>query len=302
MMQLETDGEHIVRPDIQSPVHPRSESLATLHFHPDFSSPEANVVLAAKESKMYFRVHLFTLKSTSGFFRTMYSLPQSSMSDSDTMYLEEDAEVLTILLQMICGLSFADITSFDLLESVLSAAEKYDMPGAMSILRMCLLSPALSDNPIRLYALAKRHGWDAVAKTLSTRTLSLNIYDPIHYPSLRNMPPDALLDLFVLHRSRRDGMKDCLDGPPFVSGEPADCIQCHSPINYNTWRELKYRILAEMDHRPLGDTILDPGISTWPESIACWTAACAECHRLLYDKTETIRVIRECIDKLESTT
>jgi len=121
------------------------------------------------------------------------------------MYLEEDVKVLEPLFQMICGLPFADITSFDLLESVLSAAEKYDMPGALTILKMCLLSPALSDDPIRLYALARRHGWIPVAKTLSSRTLSLNIYDPGHRTSLRSMPTEALLDLFILHRSRRDG-------------------------------------------------------------------------------------------------
>lgn len=44
-------------------------------FHGLFSSPEADVILAAKDSVL-FRVHSQTLKTTSGFFRTMYSLPQ----------------------------------------------------------------------------------------------------------------------------------------------------------------------------------------------------------------------------------
>jgi hypothetical protein len=48
----------------------------SLTYHPEFSSEEADVILAAKESTMYFRVHSFTLKSTSGFFNTMFSLPQ----------------------------------------------------------------------------------------------------------------------------------------------------------------------------------------------------------------------------------
>lgn len=48
----------------------------SLKFHPDFSSEEADVVLACKESTLHFRVHSFTLKSTSGFFQTMFTLPQ----------------------------------------------------------------------------------------------------------------------------------------------------------------------------------------------------------------------------------
>lgn len=120
------------------------------------------------------------------------------------MYLEEDAEILEILLRMACGLQFADIKSLDLLENVIYAAEKYDMPGPMSILRLCLLSPSLPDDPIRLYAIARRHGWLEVAKTLSMRTLSLYIWDPIHQPALKTASSEALLDLFRLHKARKD--------------------------------------------------------------------------------------------------
>jgi len=51
-------------------------SLSSLKFHPDFRSFDGNVVLAAKDATMYFRIHSHTLRTTSGFFRTMYSLPQ----------------------------------------------------------------------------------------------------------------------------------------------------------------------------------------------------------------------------------
>jgi len=56
----------------------------------------------------------------------------------------------------------------------------------------------------------------------------------------------------------------------------------------------------EIDERPLGDTILDKGLCIWPEAVACWRAACTNdaCKRLLYDRSETVRVIRECIEGL----
>jgi len=281
-----------------------SKKQVPLNFHPEFSSEEADVILACKESTLHFRVHSFTLKSTSGFFQTMFTLPQNPSAQSDIIYLEEDAEVLEPLLRMACGLPFSDITSLDLLESVIYAAEKYDMLGPMSTLRLCLLSPSLPDDPIRLYAIARKHNWLEVSKILSTRTLSLNIWDSVHQPALRMASADALLDLFILHRSRKDCLKDMLNNPPFVSGDSSNCIQCNAVIDYATWRELKHRILLEIDERPKGDTILDPGMSVWPEAIACWKAACANvgCNRLLYDKPETIRVIRDCIDNLRNTT
>lgn len=94
-----------------------------------------------------------------------------------------------------------------------------------------------------------------------------------------------------------------LNNPPFVAGDASNCIQCAAVIDYTSWRELKYRILSEIDERPKGDTILDPGVSIWPEAIACWKATCSNdsCGRLLYDKAETIRVIRDCIDNLPNT-
>lgn len=118
--------------------------------------------------------------------------------------MEEEADVLELLLRMACGLPFIDITSLDLLECVIYAAEKYDMSGPMSILRLCLLSPALPDDPFRLYAIARKHGWQEAAKTLSTRTLSLHIWDPKYIPALKTASSEALIDLFVLHRGRKD--------------------------------------------------------------------------------------------------
>lgn len=121
------------------------------------------------------------------------------------MYLDEDAEILERLFSMVCGLPFHDIESHDLLESLLFAAEKYDMPGPMSILRMSLLTPALDSDPIRLYSSATRYNWKREGSILSNRTLPLNIHDKKHQNALRTLSTDALLDLITLHRDRREG-------------------------------------------------------------------------------------------------
>lgn len=97
-------------------------------------------------------------------------------------------------------------------------------------------------------------------------------------------------------------LRQRLDDPPFVSGKPALCAQCSGVIEYHTWRELKYKIILEMENRPQGDTV-PQGLLEWPEAKACWRAGCPNpvCGRLLYDKPETVRVIKEAIDKLPNT-
>lgn len=94
-----------------------------------------------------------------------------------------------------------------------------------------------------------------------------------------------------------DSLRDRLNKPPFVPGSPSLCQQCHAPVGNHAWRELKYKITFEMDIRPLGDTVLQNGLHEWPEALACWQSKC-QCGRLLYDKKETLRVIRECIEGL----
>lgn len=269
-------------------------------FHPLFSSSDGDIILGAKGGTL-FRVHSYTLKTTSGWFRTMFSLPQKSTSaTTDIIYVDEDAYTLESLLRMACGLPIMNVDSYDTIDALLYASEKYDMPGPISICRLLVMMPQLLNQPFRLYAVACRYGWDTEAKFASTQTLSHNIHATEHRPLLQRLGIDAVLDLFELHRSRREVLRHRLDRPPFVAGGTAACVQCGAMIDYHTWRELKYKIVLEMDVRPLGDTILDAGLIEWPEACACWTAKCpnAECDRFLYDKEETLRVIRECIEGL----
>jgi hypothetical protein len=274
-------------------------------LHPLFSSSDGDIILGSKGGTL-FRVHSYTLKTTSQWFRTMFSLPQKSASSQsattapDIIYVDEDAYTLECLLRMVCGLPIMHIDSYDKIDALLYAAEKYDMPGPISICRLLVMTPQLLDHPFRLYATACRYGWDPEAKFASTQTLSYNIHAPEHRPMLQRLGIDAALNLFELHRSRREVLRQRLDCPPFVAGGTAACVECGAMIDYHTWRELKYKIILEMDVRPLGDTVLETGLVDWPEARACWTAKCpnVDCDRSLYDKGETLRVIRECIEGL----
>jgi hypothetical protein len=103
-------------------------------LHPLFSSSDGDVILGSKGGATLFRVHSYTLKTTSGWFRAMFSLPQKAGPTlTDVIYLDEDAGTLEALLRMICGQPVLRLESFDMVEALLYAAEKYDMPGPVSI-------------------------------------------------------------------------------------------------------------------------------------------------------------------------
>ncbi|RDX50113.1 hypothetical protein OH76DRAFT_1402981 [Lentinus brumalis] len=273
-------------------------------YHTLFSSSDGDVVLGSKDGVL-FRVHSHTLKTTSGWFRSMYSLPQRSSSPDqplETLFVDEDSTSLEGLLKIVCGLVIPRLDSYDVIEPILHAAEKYDMPGPMSVVRALLATPPLLSDPLRLYAITCRYGWYEEAMMASRETLTLNLHSPEHRPTLQKLGTDALLNLFALHRTRREGLRHRLDDPPFVndSGDTS-CSNCRSIVDYHTWRELKYAIVMEMDGRPLGDTVCNPGLLEWPAALACWSAKCLNCDRALYDKTLTMRVIHECIDQLPTT-
>jgi len=124
--------------------------------------------------------------------------------------MEEDATVLEHILRMICGLPLLEIQTHALLSSLLYAAEKYDMPGAMSRLRLYASVPSpLHDDPIRLYGCARRFNWREEAKTFSFHTLKLNLNDPENRPALITLTAESLLDLIQLRRNRQEEYACC---------------------------------------------------------------------------------------------
>lgn len=302
-----------------TPVPPRVEPTT----HPEFNSPDADVVLVSRDL-VRFRMHSFTLKTTSGWFRSLFSIPRPSPSntatgegrdrrpaltpstaDPEMIHLDEDSSTLELLFRMISGLPIQPLTSFDTVDALLFASEKYEMPGPTSLVRIAVLTPPLADQPLRLYAAASRCGWADEAKVASQRTLAMDLWQDENWEMLAKVDVRSALALMKLHRLRRESLRKKLDEHPFVNASPVSyCSRCRRQTDHHAWRELKHRVVAEMDSRSLGDTILDVGLVEWPEAKACWEAKCpyADCAIVQYDKTESMRLIKECIDSLPKTT
>jgi len=201
-------------------LHIRATDASAPVYHPLFSLPDADFVIRSLQGTLY-RIHSYTLRTTSGFFESMFSLPQPTNSqNSDVLDVYEDDFPLELLLKMISGLGLPKWESISDLERVLTLAEKWDTPGPLWIMRNCLTSQQfLQDHPLRCYALATHFNWGDEAKIASTHTLTLNLYDLSHIPIMDEMSSKDLLPLINLHRKRRDLFRELLDSPErFAAG------------------------------------------------------------------------------------
>ncbi|KAG9308072.1 mitochondrial inner membrane protein-domain-containing protein [Chiua virens] len=185
-------------------------------MHSAFDSPDADVVLVSHDL-VRFRMHSFTLKTTSGPEVTSAIIAGSeqrsalnpSAANPETIHLNEDSTTLELLFRMISGLPIQPLTLFDTVDALLFASEKYETPGPTSLVRIAVLTSPLAEQPLRLYAAASRCGWTEEAKVASHRTLS-------------KIEVRSALVLLKLHRSRREELRKKLDEHPFVAALPRE--------------------------------------------------------------------------------
>ncbi|KAJ7688163.1 hypothetical protein B0H17DRAFT_984352 [Mycena rosella] len=273
--------------------------MATLaaaeNVHPCFADNSVDVVLQSTEGTLY-RVHSFTLRNTSGFFRTMLSLPQppDAKVPQEIPVGEKDA-VMERVLRMMCGLEIPRWASFDEVEATLDLIEKWDTPGPLSIVRTAITSPLFAAEPLRVYVLTSHFGWTEEAAAVLRETLKLELLGGEHDGVLCRLSSRSLLSLVAFHDRCKARFREALDGTDlFAAGneEPRECGCGKRRDNY-PWRILKAKLLSEFNKRPLGDQIL-VDMAGWPESAACWRAKC-HCGNLYYDQVSTVGNIQESI-------
>ncbi|KAF8901333.1 hypothetical protein CPB84DRAFT_1777587 [Gymnopilus junonius] len=264
-------------------------------FHPQFNSPDADIIIISEEGTGY-RIPHFTLRNTSGYFT------EKGIRIID---VQEKDKVLSKVLSMICGLHTDTWESIDEVDEAILLAQKWDATGPLSMIRAAITAPVFLADPLRLYAVTSRLGWDEEAQLASTHTLTLNLYDNCNRTQLETISSIRLMTLFRLHRDRRDKFKALIDSNGlFAAGNSARylCPGCGEQLSNHTWRDLKSRMFVEMDRRPLGDTLCSLEMEEWPEAIACWEAKCqkSDCGRKNYNKLNTLRDIKKCLDQLPS--
>ncbi|KAF9644737.1 hypothetical protein BDM02DRAFT_3121402 [Thelephora ganbajun] len=165
----------------------------TTSTNPDevFNWPDGDIILRATHAtdSRDFRVHKIFLSFASPVFREIFQLPQPSSATSsiDTIDVIGPPQALEVILRFIYpSADPPTINDLTLLSQVLVLADKYDIGVARSRLRTSLVRFARTE-PLRVYAIACRLGFEDEMKIASSRTTS------IHLPGLTELPDEFKL-------------------------------------------------------------------------------------------------------------
>ena len=285
-------------------------------IHPSFHFDDADVLLCSKDN-VRFHVYRVCLKLSSGWFRSLYTLPQADddggvghhghghghAGQTETLFMDESADTLAVLLSVAHGQDVPSLDSITEVETVIHAAEKYDMPGVLNYVRQGLLR-FVRQEPVRVYALACRWGWIEEAKTASSHTVGLDLLSPTLRPSLSVMDSDDLARLLYLHRKRRDSLRERLDSEEvfYANVVPSRCQNptCNAEVIHDKWHQLKYRWVTAIDQEPAlfaSRTALLEG----PEVLEVINFKCARCIKKQYNTESTLANLRNLLDELPQT-
>ena len=135
--------------------------------------------------------------------------------------LPESSAVLETLLRLIYPMVQPYIDSMTLLSDLFHTAEKYDMQGVISTLRLHLLSERfLEENPVLVFALACRFQFVKEAKAASRASLmsSIKLHHSKNAEEILEQAGFKIKDYMALHalRDKRiTQMQEYLDGDGF---------------------------------------------------------------------------------------
>lgn len=175
----------------------------------DSGNPSADIILRSVKSNVDFYVFKTFLSYASPFFKQMFTLPQEGVEQEmkDGLLIlpvEEDEETLDLLLRY-CYPNWnapqsKKISNLDSLILMLEASIKYDMEGVKEIIRAEIVAaPVITDQPIRVYAVALQYGLAHEAKLAARETLGLPRVGGDYVVELENITAGALHRLQSYH-------------------------------------------------------------------------------------------------------
>lgn len=173
-----------------------------------FDWPDGDIILRAthRANSRDFRVHKLLLSLTSPVFRDMFQLakPSSSASTVDIIDMADPPRAVEVILRLIYpSVDPPVISDLTLLSEVLAVAEKYGMAVARSRFRRYLVEFAKTE-PLRVYGLAYRLGFEGEMKIASSRSTSIHLPELVGLPEeLKLIPAMEYHRLILLHARYR---------------------------------------------------------------------------------------------------
>jgi len=267
-------------------------------FHPSFQPDSDTDVVICSRDGASFCVRSQTLKATSGWFNKLLTDPKDvpRPSPNEPIRIPEDATVVAGLLKTAFSIEMPPLDATELLLDILRAAEYYEMPSAIMLIRACLTSEVSKVSPIRVYAIACERGWKKEAEWALSKTIRMDLCSSEVAAELVKLDGSAIMKLFVLQRRRREGLREKLDDTDvYDKGNevPQMCPKCCKNIGRNPWLTLKSWWLSRAEHIPVSvDDVESPEVQVAAE------ASCQHCHEKLYDATHTKTNLRAMVNSL----
>ncbi|KAF8610420.1 hypothetical protein BDV93DRAFT_503205 [Ceratobasidium sp. AG-I] len=196
---------------------------------PQFTSPEADLVLISSEGQT-FRVFSRFLIETSGVFRDLLDMPTGPDTSERVMTISETSRTLNLLLQYIYPMAHPLLTTLNDIQAVLIAADKYDVGFITEDLRSKLIGPTiLSASPIRAYAVACRLGFKEEALQAAKRTFSFDFAEKdLEGDREVGLSTHDAFALFRFQRRRVDAVINVL----LAAHKPVSCEGCSTRHYY----------------------------------------------------------------------
>ncbi|KZV97582.1 hypothetical protein EXIGLDRAFT_730261 [Exidia glandulosa HHB12029] len=205
--------------------------------HPDFATPEDLTLISS--DGVHFNIASTHLARTSSFFRGMFDLPPppGTKPGAHSLTLLEDSATLDVLLKLVLGLPAPPerLSSWQQVNPILRAAEKYDIQGALQFLAAVVRGFVAAMPPLEQYAYASHYGWTDIANVAFDKLLKT----PIDFKAVPPvMDGVALARLLAARQTRVDQFLAGLRGGGIFKYENKGvCGTCGAPHSHVfAWR------------------------------------------------------------------
>ena len=273
-------------------------------YHPLFGDDEADIILSSNDQTL-FRLPSITLRKSSNYFRNHIQFNEStSPSQQPHFRLPFPTLPTERVLCLISGLPLStsiEQLSLQEMESMLGVIQFLDAPGPLSTLRSYLFRRD-EEEPVLVYGLAVKWGWNEIAQKAAERTLSIiDIFSSSSssFSQLEQLPTaSSFIALYLMHQRRKDQFRHHLQDR---SQFQLTCRLCCDPTY---WRLLTTKLIDELNQDCSGKSILSPGgIEEWSETRSCWKGSPCRDGRCDYrhglaNKKLTMKKIRAVVENL----
>jgi len=283
--------------------------------HP-FDHASADVILRSSDKEpVDFRVFKLLLSLASPFFSEIFTLPQSSTPSvySDEcrdpnglpiIQMTEDRETLHLLLSLCFPVSvskFPHFSSLQGLQKVIEATFKFDMEGLQKHLRAELIALRFIEaQPLRVFAIAYRYGWDTEARKAARYTLR-HPTNPAFVSELGYISGATYYRLQEYHRLCGEVANSRVSLQPFLAESDdgwtwVTCKRCPGALSRNRdfpevrswWAGWIYKVAEEVRVRPWGETVKKWDIL---KDTLCQAEVCPNCAKRAREDLETFSLM-----------